>query len=138
MGYVGDLKLLERIQRRWTRVISGLEGMQYGDLLRRLNLFSFQGRMLRADLILVWKIFHGYSAIEPSDIFVPPQLDTTRGHPFKIAVQRCRLDVRKSFLSVRVVQGWNSLAPETVMASTLDTFKSLLHCEIAEELFVYS
>ena len=111
MGYVGDLKLLERIQRRWTRVISGLEGMQYGDRLRRLNLFSFQGRMLRADLILVWKIFHGYSAIEPSDIFVPPQLDRTRGHPFKIAVQRCRLNVRKRFFSVRVVQGWNSLAP---------------------------
>ena len=42
LGYVGDLKLLEGIQRRWARLIRGLETAPYGHRLQELDLFSMQ------------------------------------------------------------------------------------------------
>ena len=56
LGFLGDTRLLERLQRRWTRSIGGLEEVSYGDRLQRLGLFSLEGRLLRNDLILLWKI----------------------------------------------------------------------------------
>ena len=56
MCYVGDSHLLESVQRKWTRRISGLERFSYGERLRSLRLFSVWGRMLSSDLIKHWKI----------------------------------------------------------------------------------
>ena len=39
-GYVGDLKLLEAVQRCWTKNVEGLTEMDYAALLRQLELFS--------------------------------------------------------------------------------------------------
>ena len=52
-GFLGDLRRLESIQRRWTREIEGLEGMSYTERLKELELYSVYGRLLRADLIKV-------------------------------------------------------------------------------------
>ena len=53
VGYLGDMRLLERVQRRWTRAVAGLEDLSYSERLNRLNLFSFQGQLLRNDLKMV-------------------------------------------------------------------------------------
>ena len=50
--------MFERVHRRWTRSVAGYEDLSDGEGLRRLDLFSFQGRMLRAVLILVYIISH--------------------------------------------------------------------------------
>ena len=50
-GFVQDLKLLENVQRRWTERIDGMGSLSYSDRLKALNLYSIQGRLLRADLI---------------------------------------------------------------------------------------
>ena len=68
-GYLSYSKLLERVQRRWTRSLQSFEDFQYHERLRRLDLFSFSGRLLRSDLVLLWNIFHGFSVINPQDIF---------------------------------------------------------------------
>ena len=39
-GYVQDVCLLERVQRRWTRHIDGMTGLSYGERLKALNLYS--------------------------------------------------------------------------------------------------
>ena len=86
-GYVTDLSLLESVQRRWTKLISGSESMSYDQRLITLDLCSVKGRLLRADLIKCWKIFNGMSAITPTDLFtMAPARDITRGHKFKIFV----------------------------------------------------
>ena len=43
LGYMGDLRSLERVQRRWTRAMCGLEDLPYSERLRILGLFSIQG-----------------------------------------------------------------------------------------------
>ena len=84
-GYLGDMRLLESVQRRWNKHIDGLAELPYTDRLKALNLYSVQGKLLRADLIKCWKIFHNQSAIFPSDLFSPSPGTTTRGHRFKLA-----------------------------------------------------
>ena len=138
-GYIGDMKMLEQVQRRWTKRIDGLTNEPYGNRLRSLGIFSVQGRLLRSDLIMCWKIFHNKSSIDPSDIFEsPPQGTRTRGHNFKLFKLRCSTDVRKRFFSERIFERWNNLSMDTVSSSTLTEFKSKLACEIEEHLYEYA
>ena len=53
VGYLGDMRLLESLQRRWTQEIEGVGDMPYTDRLKELELFSIHGRILRIDLIKI-------------------------------------------------------------------------------------
>lgn len=101
LGYIGDLKLLESIQRRWTRSISGLTNLDYADRLRELNLYSVKGRLLRHDLIKIWQIHNNKSSVDSFDLFHFPTYLGTREHPLKIALPRCRLDIAQRFFNYR-------------------------------------
>ena len=46
-GYVGDLRLLESVQRRWTREISGMSNLSYAERLSILDFYSIKGRLYR-------------------------------------------------------------------------------------------
>ncbi|MPC43746.1 hypothetical protein E2C01_037398 [Portunus trituberculatus] len=52
-GYLGDLKFLESPQQRWTKQLAGMTDLKYADPLQALNLYSVQGRLIRADLIKI-------------------------------------------------------------------------------------
>ena len=87
----------------------GLEDQSYRERLSRLNLFSFQGRLLRIDLILVWKIFNNKCAISPEQVFVMDD-SITRGHSYKLYLPCTNLDFHKQLFSVIVIHPWNSFA----------------------------
>ena len=126
-GYVGDSKLLEGVQRRWTKKIEGLAEFSYENRLRYLNLYSVKGRMLRADIIKYWKIFHSESKITPEDVFVRPSSRVTRGHRYKLDHIRVSAECRKRFFSIRRTSTWNSLPDDLVSVQTLALFKQGLH-----------
>ena len=64
---------------------------------------------------------------------MPPSLDQrTRGHQYKIKKRAARLDIRKHFFGLRVVDAWNSLPKTVVEAPSLNAFKGRLDRLLAD------
>ena len=136
VGYMGDVRRLESLQRRWTREIDGLGGLEYGERLRHCGLFSIRGRFLRQDLIKVWKAFHMEPDVGLRGIFERANGEVnTRGHSWKLSVPVCRSEARRRSLAVRCVGAWNALPAGVVGACDFVTFKSRLTVELGDRLF---
>nr|VZI46288.1 unnamed protein product [Spirometra erinaceieuropaei] len=122
-----DYDLLERVQRRATKLVRGQSALPYEIRLTNLNLYPLSYRQLRGDMIQTFRIVRGLDcALRCEDFF---QLATTthlRGHPFKLRVPQGRLNVRKYFFSNRVVEPWNNLPETVVMSQSVETFKCRL------------
>jgi len=58
-----DIILVESVQRRFTKRISGLATMTYQSRLKSLNLESLEARKLRSDLAFAYKILFGVLCI---------------------------------------------------------------------------
>ena len=78
--YRKDVEALKRVQRRITRMLPGLESMDYDQRLRELGLYSLERRRMRGDMIEVHKVLRGIDRVDSQLLFPrAPQLNT-RGH----------------------------------------------------------
>ena len=57
---LGDIRILERVQRSATPACSSLRHLPYNDRLVALNLSFLMYRRRRMDMIMVYKILHGF------------------------------------------------------------------------------
>ena len=69
--YQNDIKKIESIQRRATKLISHLKDKTYEDMLRDLELLSLIYRRRRGDMNLIFKIMNGLVRLDTSDLFTP-------------------------------------------------------------------
>ena len=124
-----DIDRLERVQRRITKMIPGLQDLSYENRLRQIGLQTLHTRRLRSDLILTFKIVKGFVDYPMDKLFQYVQTAGTRGHYLRIrsGSKTPRLDVRLHAFGERVVAPWNSLPVNVVEASSVETFKRLLH-----------
>jgi len=106
---VGEIKKIESVQRTFTKRIAGLAGKPYDSRLLLLGVESLEARRLKQDLLYTYKILFGAVNVNYTDMFKLNNSLPTRGHSYKLFVQRCRLDGSKHFFSNRVVPSWNSL-----------------------------
>ena len=134
-GYLGDVRRLESVQRRWTSQVAGMAGLSYPERLERLNLYSIQGRHLRSDLIKLWKSFSPEVEVGLLDLFERNFHTATRGHSLKLSLPVCRSETMRRFLSVRTVNEWNSLPANVVEAQNVGTFKSRLDAYMGRRFF---
>ena len=75
--------------------------MDYSARLDHLQLQSLESRRLVADLVLTYRIIFGLVDLNMSDyLSLQPSKGhsaTTCGNPYKLFVNRCRINVRKHF-----------------------------------------
>ena len=118
---------LEKAQRRATKLVPNIAKLTYHDRLRYLGLYSLYGRHQRGDLIETYKILNGWDHVEAGHFFQESsQLGRTRGHAKKIFKQRARLQIRRRFFSLRVIDQWNGLPQAVVNVKTVSKFKARL------------
>ena len=134
-GYLGDIRLLESLQRRWTREIRGVSSLEYSERLKILGLYSVYGRLLRNDFVKVWKAFNGRLDVGLKGLFCRSDESRTRGHAYKLRAPIALSEMRRRWFSVRVVKRWNELPSTVVEASSVESFKVRLDGFLRDELF---
>ncbi|XP_055495534.1 uncharacterized protein LOC129699607 [Leucoraja erinacea] len=85
--YRKDIVKLERVQKRFMRMLPGLEGVIYRERLSRLRLYSLERRRLRGDLIEVYKIMRAIDLLLIGE-------SRARGHRFKVKGKRFNRNLR--------------------------------------------
>ncbi|KFQ69930.1 hypothetical protein N335_12235, partial [Phaethon lepturus] len=121
-----DMDLLERVQRRATKMVRGLEHLSCEDRLRELGLFSLEKRRLQGDLIAAFQCLKGAYEKDEDKCFSSSGCNRTRCNGFKLKEGRFRLNIRKKFFTMRVVKPWHRLPREVVDAPSLETFQAKL------------
>jgi len=120
------MELLERVQRRATKMIGGMEHLSYEERLRELVLISLEKRRLWGDLIAAFQYLKGAYEKDGDKVFSRACCYRKRGYGFKLKEGWFRLDIRKNFFMMRVVRHWNRLPREVTDAPSLETFQARL------------
>ena len=118
-----DIKLIEGVKRRASRLSRDLQNKPYNIRLTTLGIPTLQFRSERANMLQIFKILNGYEDIDSSRFFT---LSSTglHGHSLKLFKERSRLLLRKQTFTPRVVDSWNNLPDNVVNAPSINAFKN--------------
>ena len=119
-----DIDLLERVQRRATKLVPTIAHLPYEMRCRELGIQTLRDRRVRGDMIEVYKLLNGMENIDYRNFFNLSHRQS-RGHSRKLETPTgWRTTLRGNYFSIRVVRPWNALPQEVVEAPSISSFKS--------------
>jgi hypothetical protein len=128
--YCKDIDLLERVQRRALRMITGFSHITYEERLKETGLLSLSDRRKMLDQLEVHKIVNSLDCLDKQKFFSFSSdihdANTRHAGNEKLAVLRTRLDIRKNFFTSRSVLLWNELPLEIRQTHSHASFKQKL------------
>ena len=133
--YKRQQSILEKVQRRATKILSNIKHMSYENRLRYLNLPSIKYRQTRNDLIQTYKVLHGIDNIDRNKIFCLNEYTKTRNSTMKLFKSQSKSSTRCNYLANRINNTWNNLKESTKMSIDINTFKRNIDEELEETMF---
>ena len=117
-----DIRKIESVQRYFTRRLFPKNSYSYNERLFLLNLESLEGRRLKYDLKMYFKIMNNLTIINPNDFFLFGNIGVTRGHGFKLQKRLLHNNRLSNIFTNRAVDCWNSLPNEIVNVESYAAF----------------
>ena len=113
---------------------AGLPEQEYDDRLQFFNLEKLELRRIHYDLVMLYKIIHGYCCTSLRDcIHFAPNMHNTRGHSLKLNVMSTRTNVLKYYFINCNVPLWNALPETTVTSNVIKGFKRRISVDRPQE-----
>lgn len=117
----GDVDVLERVQRRFSRLVPELKSKPYWERRETLGWTTLEDRRRRGDLIQLHKIQHGHDRVElihGNQVSASHGLDSPAGRTRRgnLAMERQLVrncGVRHNFFTNRTAGNWNTLDSAT-------------------------
>ena len=132
----GDIKILEKVQERFVRMLSDVKGQSYEEKLLDAGLTTLKERRIRGDMIETYKTMNGFNRVDKNKWFIITQesaretrrtTSVTEAGVIKkthiLEQENPRLESRKNFFNVRVVKDWNKIPEEIKTQKTVNGFK---------------
>ena len=116
-GNWGLILSIEKVQRKFTRLINDIGTLPYGARLQSLNLTTLAERRIRGDLIEVFKIVRGIVNYGQNMFRMSRSNLNILSRGSKVS------NLRRDFFSERVINHWNGLPTNVKLSTSVDTFK---------------
>lgn len=126
-----DIDLLEKVQKRATKVPTTTKDLPYETRLSVLGLQSLEERRTRYDVIQQYRIVNGmdivdwyYKPVTAPSLNIEGPAGGIRGNDRRLEKEITQNLTRLNFFTNRVVSPWNGLDNRTVNSPNLNIFKS--------------
>ena len=106
---LSDIRLLESVQRRFTKRLTGLEHESYSKRLKILKSETMEIRRIKFDLTLYYKIIHNFVHVTTTNFFEFTKCPSTRGHSLSIYKTPYKNNRQKFLFRNRIINLWNKL-----------------------------
>ena len=123
----GDKKMLEKVQERAIKMVSGLRANSYQERLKELGMTTLEERRHQADMCMVRNILHGRGDLEVGTWFdrqTGARNLRSTADPLNVKKRTGRMEIRNNFFSLRSAEPWNQIPPEVKALDTTGKFKA--------------
>lgn len=120
----GDIQVIERVQRRATKIPHCLKNMRYEDRCEQMGIVKLTERRMRGDLIQMFKLSRGLDAVS----WVSEQKTSIArtGRRSQLRREIVKNNQRHNFFTNRVANPWNALPNVLVESASVNEFKNKL------------